>query len=421
MRGFSSAGLALAPLFFVGLPGGAESRVGTAMRATVRMHTTMKASGMSEPFTPEQILFASSPKEGKIVYAILEHFEAVGGRTFPLVDAGLMAPMGIALDRTRGYLYVCDFDARKLYQYKLRIKPGGKRTEVLTDGDRVEVMTNIKTRWCTVTQNGDLLFSNEDTNAINKIKFVTIQRLRTGEIHTGDLVVQTQQIQQEMEAAKLAAEQQIAQGVAGVTMPVEPPYIYALYDAGSCADISQPSGMYTDGVNIFWGNYGNGEAKGSVVQGKVDPEKALADASASNPSKKLAVNTNTVRGVVKTHKSLVYADETNKVYSVSLSGGPVYTMTDTLDTPRGLVWDGDNTIYVADSQAGRIWSFPSGRLSNNQPLLTTVDLFDAFGLALLTEKDAAYSKARAARGSAACAVAVALLLLGSAGIADPAA
>merc|ERR1719353_1601255 len=115
----------------------------------------------------------------------------------------------------------------------------------------------------------------------------------TGEIHSGDLVMLTEKVQQDMEAAKLAAEQQIAQGVAGVTMPVEPPYIYALYDAGGCADLSQPSGMYTDGVNIFWGNHGDGKAKGSVVQGKVDPEKALADASASNPSKKLAVNTNT--------------------------------------------------------------------------------------------------------------------------------
>lgn len=69
------------------------------------------------------------------------------------------------------------------------------------------------------------------------------------------------------------------------------------------------------------------------------------------------------------------------------------TFTEQLEAPRGLAWDGDGTVYVADQAGSAVFSFPSGKLAATQTS-RVVDLHDAFGLALLGEQDPGFAEAK---------------------------
>ena len=43
------------------------------------------------------------------------------------------------------------------------------------------------------------------------------------------------------------------------------------------------------------------------------------------------------------------------------------TLADSFQAPRGLAWDGDGTIFVADQAGSMVYSFPSGRLVRAEP------------------------------------------------------
>jgi len=112
-------------------------------------------------------------------------------------------------------------------------------------------------------------------------------------------------------------------------------------------------------------------------------------------SRVLSSNTDTVFGVAVTHNAAIYTDSAQFVYGVPLTangvpGGGVITFTDTLEAPRGIVWDGDGTVYVADQGGNTIYSLPVGRLAATSAE-RVVDLHDAYGLALLSETDPAWS------------------------------
>ena len=52
----------------------------------------------------------------------MRNFKATTGRTFALIDSGLLQPMGLALDHDRGALYVADASARKILRF--HVPPG---------------------------------------------------------------------------------------------------------------------------------------------------------------------------------------------------------------------------------------------------------------------------------------------------------
>merc|ERR1719161_1106819 len=341
--------------------------------------------------TPKQFLLVSSPMEKKICYTALEDFKATPtGAVSPLIDAGLMSPQGIAVDKVGGYLYVADMDAKKIFRYQLVVKDG----KLMTTGVQMTVVTGKVPRWVAVDMHQNLYYSDPENGLVGKLDIGTIERIAGGEITAEELVTRQEKEEEALVAAEAATN--LAAMKVPPTAPPEPkPEMMMLYQKGANPHVARPSGIATNGVNVFWGNEMTGTSAGSVVAGETEPIAPAVATSGEGQSSQafsstvLATNTNKVFGVTVTHSAVVFTDAARKVYGVPISGGPVGTFTDQLEAPRGLVWDGDGTIYVADQAASAVLSFPSGKLGAAQ-MTRVMTLHDAFGLALLTEEDGCF-------------------------------
>jgi len=62
-----------------------------------------------------------------------------------------------------------------------------------------------------------------------------------------------------------------------------------------------------------------------------------------------------------------------------------------LMSPRGLAWDGDQTLFVADEAGDTVYSFPVGRMTGDAPLAKSAQLRGAFGVAIFSSEDKAFS------------------------------
>merc|ERR1719160_2124526 len=329
--------------------------------------------------------------EKKVCYTSIEDFKATPtGAVSPLIDAGLMSPQGIAVDKVGGFLYVADMDARKIFRYVLVVKGG----MLMTTGVQMTMVTGKVPRWVTVDMNQNLYYSDPENGVVGKLDFGTMERIAAGEITAEELVSR----QEKEEEALAAAEAQADLNKMNVppTAPPEPkPEMMMLYQKGANPHVARPSGIATNGVNVFWGNEMSGTSAGSVVAGETEPIAPAVATSGEGQSSQaftstvLAVNTNKVFGVTITHNAVVFADAARSVYGVPMTGGPVATFTDQLEAPRGLAWDGDGTVYVADQAGSVVYSFPSGKMAATQ-ISRVVVLHDAFGVALFSSLDDGY-------------------------------
>eukprot|EP00746_Dinoflagellata_sp_MGD_P014801 gnl/MRDRNA2_/MRDRNA2_132596_c0_seq1.p1 gnl/MRDRNA2_/MRDRNA2_132596_c0~~gnl/MRDRNA2_/MRDRNA2_132596_c0_seq1.p1 ORF type:complete len:405 (-),score=88.88 gnl/MRDRNA2_/MRDRNA2_132596_c0_seq1:97-1311(-) len=368
--------------------------VRSGLSAHAQLRTLMKEKEKDPTqLTPKQFLLISSPMEKKICYTALEDFKATPtGAVSPLIDSGLMSPQGIAVDKVGGFLYVADMDAKKIFRYALVVKEG----KLMTTGVQLTVVTGKVPRWVAVDMRQNIYYSDPENGLVGKLDFGTIEQIASGEITAEDLVT----IQEKEEEALKAAEAQadLSKMKVPPTAPPEPkPEMMLLYQKGANPHVARPSGIATNSVNVFWGNEGSGTSAGAVVAGEVDPAAPAVSTSGEGQSSQafsstvLAVNTNKVFGVTITHNAVVFADAARSVYGVPMTGGPVATFTDQLEAPRGLVWDGDGTVYVADQAGSVVYSFPSGKLAATKAS-RVVDLHDAFGLALLSASDPGYEE-----------------------------
>lgn len=371
-------------------------------------------SAQPETLTPPQFLIVSSPMGQKVSYLELRNFQSTGV-VHALVDSGLASPHGIALDRKRGLLYVADYGARKIFRYTFVVQRSGRNADLqlVTEGVRVVVLDGPEVKWlCVDSSSGDLFYT--ETNKVNKISYKVLERLASGQFQASQLTMVSEAAQ---EAEASAAATASLTGSAPATREVLP-QILTMYEASANTHVSSPAGIVTDGVSVYWANQENGMAAGSVVEGQVTPsaplELSAGSAAASFESHTVASNSQSSFGITKTHNMLIYSDSAQYVYGVRRTGGQDATLSEAFDSPRGLVWDGDNTIYVADQGGNTIWSMPAGRLSPNQPLGRVVDVRDPFGLALLSESDPAFRVMGASvrRGGGAGALLVLLAIMG---------
>jgi len=381
----------------------------TQAHAQLRTLMTMKQDKTKDPtqLTPKQFLLISSPMEKKVCYTQVEDFKATPtGAVSPLIDSGLMSPQGIAVDKVGGFLFVADMDAKKIFRYTLVVKDG----VLMTTGVQLTVVTGNIPRWVAVDMNQNLYYSDPENGMVGKLDYGTMQQIASGEIKAEDLITRAEKEEEALAAAEAAANLAAKNEDIPPTAPPQPqPEKVMLYQKGANPHVHRPSGVATNGVQVFWGNEAAGIAVGSIIAGETNP---VAPATASGgegqssqafSSTVLAQNANKVFGVALTHNSVVYSDAARSVYGVPVGGGPVATFTDQLEAPRGLVWDGDGTMYVADQAGNVVYSFPSGKLAATQTS-RVVDLHDAFGLALLGENDPGF-QADAAKSQGATATA----------------
>jgi len=388
-----------------GLHAGSHSSV------QLRAHSKAKGKDAPEDLAPLQFLVMSSPKEQKIVYVEIKNLKAYSPhydwpvkppRVSPLIDAGLTTPMGLAIDRTHGYIYVADLDASSIFRYKFFVSDGAfGEKKMVSDGVQLTVVTGKEPRWVACDIHGNLFFTDQTSNSVFKLDYATIQELASEKFSASDL--QTVQEAEEEELAQAEAAEKLAKS--GNNMPQTPPpppkpIIHVLYQKSENPNVFKPSGIATNGVNLFWANEKGGDKAGSVVEGEVHPiapptgggDDGSGEDSEGAPlftTKQVSGNSAAAFGVALTPSFIIYGDETQNVYGVKYSGGAVTTFTNKIQAPRGIAFDGDATAYVADQGSQAVYSFPCGILAG-VGISRIVGFHDVFGLAILNENDPAW-------------------------------
>jgi len=351
--------------------------------------------------TPPQFLIVSSITERKIVYAQLKNFKSLTGRTYALIDSGLESPMGIAVDRDRGALYVADPGAGSIFRYRLVVQDADdpKDMKLNTDGTQVTILQDVSVKWVTVNVDGDVLYSDEGSNTIGKIPEATIALLAEGSYRAADLSFVSEKAMEASQASVLQQEMKMPVDAPPTDAPSIPLNVYTLYEGKVNPHVSVPGGIVSDGLNIYWTNRFNGTNVGSAVMGEVDPKLDGPVGNGSSelpafPTVVLAKNTDEAFGIAKCSSVLLFSSNSSgvgRVYGLVEGSGSVFGIIPDLAEPRGLVWDGDQTVFVADMAANSVWSFACGRLIAGAPKTEAAVLTGAFGVALLSKKDKGWS------------------------------
>jgi hypothetical protein len=378
-------------VLFVACAVSVETQVG----AVAKMHSQASTLLRMRAPRPQQYLLISSPREMKVVYSVVTPGKAAGSQVAPVVDSGLLGPEGIAVDRVRGILYIADPPSQKIFSYQLRVTDG----MLVSDGKQVTIVEGQEVVWVSVDSHGNLYYTTALTNEVLMVERPVLSKIQSDEILASSLKTESQHaadVAKELAATKLLEQENLP-----TPRPTIKPTIHVLYSKMEGEDsASAPAGIAADGINVYWGNGASGTTLGSLITGSRHP----ADGQAVI---KLATNTNTAYGVTTSSNAVFYTDKTQFVYGVKKAGGTPEKMTTQLQSPRGLAWDGDGTVFVADQAGSIVYSFPSGRIAP-AGLSRTTALHDAFGLAIIS-KDDPFAMPAAACGQLLHALAVVVL------------
>lgn len=276
-----------------------------------------------------KFILVSAPRSATVVY----FSQSDPGKVNPLIQRGLKAPQGLAVDQARMKLYVADPDHRKIFSYGLYFKRGA----LYADEDPAVAAQNVEARWVTVDGVGNIFLSDERNNLIQK---VSAEQLRKGD-----------------------------------------PSPVTLYSGKAVAGVSAPGGVAVDNFHIFWSNKALGATVGSIVKGFEHPPDTNIAASV----RAIAKNAKKVYGLCLTGSNVYFTNADKFIYGVKKNGGPIAEVSDKLQEPRGCSWDGDGTVYIADKVGNKVYSFP-GNMRNIAParLTQVVDFEDAFGVAVVS-------------------------------------
>lgn len=363
--------------------------------------------------TPTTFLIISSPSQGKVSYTELKNFKSTYGRTFPLIDSGLGMPTAIAFDRERGDLYVVDQQALKIFRYGVRVKESRDRNgklvrSLVTDANRLTILAGRNASDVTVDCNGDVFYSDQAGKSINKITAAVMEKIADGELEAETLKVVSEKEQEAADAALVAGALDGPVGAEESQPEASETSIMSIYEGSLNPRVSVPAGVVSDGVRLYWTNGQDGRASGSVVRGEANPKPPPTTGEGSDPqpfpAETIADNAEVAYGIAKSNNLVFFsstqADGQGVVYGSNsqTNDGNVLPFAMGLMEPRGLVWDGDNTVFVADRGSNAVYSFPVGRLQEAAPLTKGVEILDAYGVAILVEGDDAFAlKAGAAR------------------------
>mmetsp|Transcript_69935 Transcript_69935/g.186326 ORF Transcript_69935/g.186326 Transcript_69935/m.186326 type:complete len:281 (+) Transcript_69935:143-985(+) len=237
--------------------------------------------------------------------------------------------MGVAIgnDIVNGnsYLYIADEENLAIWRYKVKV---GWSSGVSTEGPPVKVVQNVgKPRWVAVDPNGNLYFTDVETNRVLKMTSSAISK--------GD--------------------------AAGVE---------TIYDGSVVTQVSAPGGIAADSFFVAWGNQAADAARGAVVRGLRKPKKQdTADRALSVLT--IASNANKVEGLCFAGDSVYFADSQGDLFAVNKKGGAITAVFPQsehgLQSPRGCSRSEDGTLFWADFGGDKIFSMPAST-AHPQPL-----------------------------------------------------
>jgi len=271
---------------------------------------------------------------------------------------GLNYPIGVAVDHPRRGLYVADVDAAKIFRWKLNLVNGALEVDRTAGG--VTVVDGKAVRWLTLDSRGALFYTDEDGSGIWKVP--AEQLYKSGG----------------------ATSEGFLPSSPGV-YTTSPGIPKQMYDGTKTPAVSAPGGIAADNFHVFWGNKGLGTQVGSVVEGF-----ETADLEKPKPVTPIALNSQKVYGVCIASGNIFYTDDKTFLYGVRKYGGAIATIAESMNGPRGCVWDGDGTVYVADETGNKVVSFPSNMRSlAPQKLVKRFEITGPQGLAVVEFSSAA--------------------------------
>jgi len=285
---------------------------------------------------PSKFLIVSAPGEGKVSYM---RIGAQGERPVQpghnnmetLIDRGLIHPQGLAVDQKARKLYVADPDSRRIMSYALHMDK-----ETLHAGSPTVLVDGVEARWIAVDDTGNAFFTNEVRNQIVKVSKAFALR--------GNATLQV------------------------------------IYDGASMLEVSAPGGLAIDSFHTFWVNKQLGSQAGSVVRAG----RSLAETAATDVQP-LAKNLEKSYGICIAHDNIFFTQPETSVYGVKTQGGSLVSVSDSFTHPRGCVFDGDGSVYVADRGANAVFSF-AGNMQELSAVQVSkvVEFQDAYGISIFS-------------------------------------
>jgi hypothetical protein len=262
-----------------------------------------------------------------------------------LVLSGLVAPKSLAIDNALYRLYVTDSAQQKVFWYQLSII-GDK---LIQNGVQHIALETVETNNIAVDGTGNMYFSGKQLLLPPNTPTEGIWRNAAINLHTG--------------ATKV------------------PSTIYSAGNTGSPAAFAASSGVATDNLYVYWGNSQNGKTQGTIVR---------APAGGGGTAVMLSMEEESARSITLTPTYMFYTTETG-IYGAKkmkldsgCADGACVKISDKIDDAQGIVWDGDGTIYVADSTAGKVYSFPAGSLEEHELTEVVPAAPRVLGLAFVT-------------------------------------
>lgn len=307
-----------------------------------------------------QFLFVSSPATGHIGYRKLP---SDGSPAKPdeamrsLITSGLVFPQGIAVDEYRRRMFVADPNLTGVVMYPL-----STNGDTVTVGKQQTIAKGVQARAVAVDGLGNVVFTDEPNNRIMRVTNAMIQ--------DGNTTAET------------------------------------LYNGKYVTSVKSPGGIAADNYFVYWLNKASGLQVGTLLRGVQEPSAVRKlSAAAANASGKsagavataadagvalLAKNAPKCYGVCIAAGYVFYTDEASNLYGIkkaATSRHTAFTISSKLQAPRGCVYDGSGTVYVADKQQNAVFQFASNmqhQLEPNQPLAKAAEMKGAFGLAIYT-------------------------------------
>eukprot|EP00747_Dinoflagellata_sp_TGD_P167575 gnl/TRDRNA2_/TRDRNA2_192211_c0_seq1.p1 gnl/TRDRNA2_/TRDRNA2_192211_c0~~gnl/TRDRNA2_/TRDRNA2_192211_c0_seq1.p1 ORF type:complete len:343 (+),score=57.59 gnl/TRDRNA2_/TRDRNA2_192211_c0_seq1:70-1098(+) len=290
-------------------------------------------------------LIVTAPRSSKVSYVTLPE---TGGnitnlKPQTLISTGVQHPQGVAVDHDRKKIYIADPDAKKIYGYSYAFDD--KKLWIV--GKQQVVEQGAEARWVAVDQVGNVFFSDEPRNMILKVSSDKVLR--------------------------------------GDTRPE------IVYSGNMLTAVNRPGGIAVDNFNVFWTNKDIGTQVGSLVEGYE------GNGYTGRHAKVLAKNSMKSYGVCLAEGVAYFTSSEKAIYGVKKVGSQVTTISHNMDKPRGCVWDGDGTIFVADRGTGAVYSFANTPFTMHMwqpPIVEKAFYFeDAFGLDIVYANSASLRSA----------------------------
>jgi len=362
-----------------------------------------------------EFMIISSGVTGSIYY-----WDFVSEDASVLVEFAGHDPKGIAVDLNLGYLYYAEPILRQIIRYELEIRDGKLK---LYDQQPVIIAQNIDAEWIDVNEFSNIFWTDPVAHAIHKMYFNTVQKVATGQFQPNQLdLVSYMDVYLELGRVPSICYDALVEFPANCSTDIScsacqdlglSPYVYTLY-----TNVGVASGMQVQpGNRMLWGHRYDGFQLGTVVEALNEPMLAPGQTEfkidiitdvwdmVSNfymmprtgmGENNLFITTNGTLGIPPIPGDVVGAllgitpNHTHGDPSTQPHGRStvVPMVTEGLTNPVSMVWNGHETLYIADSWG--IKSVNSGEMLENSPVSKWLKIPGAVGLARIAQGDPCY-------------------------------